>query len=71
MVHIENGPEPNYAALVVSIEELRILVHRLAPEDTFLHHRAGDLLPDGHEQIADDMLEKLRRFHDRDMNRTP
>lgn len=71
MVHIENGTEPGTVKLVVTTEELRTLVHRLAPEDSFLRHRAEGLLPEDHEQIADDLSEKLRRFHDKSMRRGP
>jgi hypothetical protein len=67
---IENVPQPDRAAITVSLDELRILVHRLAPEGTFLRHQAGKLLPEGHEVIAEELAETLRRFHDRGMRRT-
>jgi hypothetical protein len=70
MVHIENGQKADHAEVTLSLDELRVLVHRLAPEGSFLHHQAEGLLPDGHEEIADHLSEELRRFHDRHMNRT-
>jgi hypothetical protein len=57
------------AVVSLQLDELRVLVHRLSPEGSFIHGRAAQLLPENHEQIADDMAEKLRRFHDRDMRR--
>lgn len=70
MVHIEHTPEPDQVRLTVSLDELRVLVHRLAPEDSFLRDRATTLLPETHEGIAEDLSERLRHFHDRRMNRT-
>lgn len=70
MVHIEHALEPDQVKLIVSLDELRVLVHHLAPEDSFLRDRATNLLPEAHEEIAEDLSEQLRRFHDRRMNRT-
>lgn len=69
MADIRNTGEPNQAELTVSLDELRVLVHRLAPEDSFLRQRAKDLIPEEHDRIAEALSETLRRFHDREMNR--
>lgn len=68
---IENTEESGRAQITVSLDELRVMIHRLAAKDSFLRGRAEsqDLLPEGHEEIADDLSETLRRFHDRRMNR--
>ncbi|MFD5451686.1 hypothetical protein [Streptomyces sp. NPDC127100] len=49
----------------LGVDELRVLVHRLAPEGSFLKHMARGLLPDNDEVIADELSELLRRTHDR------
>lgn len=65
MAHIQRAAEVEQAGtLTISLSELRILMHRLAPEDSSLRERAEPLLPEGHEQIARDLSEQLDRFHD-------
>lgn len=70
MPTIRNTHTADQAELTLSLDELRILVHRLAPKDSFLHHRAEALLPAGHEETAEELAECLRRFHDRQMRRS-
>lgn len=50
---------------IFSLEELRVLVYYLSPEDSFIHKRAKLFLPSNHEEIRDSVVESLRRFHDR------
>lgn len=70
MAQVSKGSQTCRVQLLVSVEELRVLVHRLTPEGTFLRHRSEGLLPDGHEELASDLAEQLRRFHDRDLDYT-
>jgi hypothetical protein len=67
---IRNSSEPDQVELTLTLEELRVMVHRLAPRGSFLRKRAEAFLPEGHRKMADDLSEKLRRFHDRGMNRS-
>lgn len=57
--------QKTYIDLKVSVDELRTLVHRLAPDDSFLKAQAEALLPKDHEQLAEDMSDVLRVLHDR------
>jgi len=53
--------------LKMTVAELRTMIHRLAGDGTYLKMRAERLLPENHEDLADDMAEKLRRLHDREI----
>ncbi len=64
MAEVERKVE-HYALLTLSRAELRLLVNRLSPEDSFLYKATLRFLPDDHEEMAEEMAEKLRRFHDR------
>ncbi|MCP9209538.1 hypothetical protein [Streptomyces cucumeris] len=69
MADIRHAPELNRVELSIHIDELRVMVHRLAPGGSFLHWRAEGFLPEEHERIAEELSEVLRRFHDRGMRR--
>jgi hypothetical protein len=50
--------------LEIGVEELRVMVHRLSPDGSFLRGRAENILPENHEEIADELAELLRKTHD-------
>lgn len=59
-----------YVDLRIDVTELRVMVHRLAADGSFLKKRAEGFLPEHHEMVASDLAEILRTAHDRSELRT-
>ena len=53
-----------YATIALTRTEMRVLINRICPPDTWLHQATAHFLPANHEEMAAEMAEKLRRFHD-------
>lgn len=53
--------------LKMTITELRTMIHRLAGDGTYLKMRSEHLLPENHQDLADNMAETLRRLHDKEI----
>lgn len=52
-----------YVDLRIGVQELRVLVHRLAEDGSYIHGQARKLLPENHEEIAEEISDKLRTVH--------
>lgn len=59
-----------YVDIRIDVTELRVMMHRLAADGSFLKIRAERLLPEHHEMVASDLAETLRIAHDRSDLRT-
>lgn len=50
--------------LEIGVDELRVLLHRLAPSKSTAKSRAEALLPENSDAIANELWDILQRIHD-------